>query len=393
MADRAPFSLDLGIQGTHELDSMSAADNFLSGNTDVIEKIDPKKKDPAPAKKKEEVPETVAVEEEEVTDPLAAFDEEAEEEEETTGKEKKEKVKDEEEKADEPEGDSEFEIMSKTLLDLGVFTQGEEGEEVPKTAEEFAERFRNEKQKGASQWLDSFLRRNGEDRMDLFEAIFVNNVDPKDYLPAYNEVKNLETLDINQESNQEAVYREYYKRIGWTPDRIERRLQRDKDSGDLEDEAIDLHAKLLEQGKDDLLKKETAKKTEEAQKQQADATYRQGIHKSLTEALKAKELKGIPVTEKTAREAADFLTTPKYKLPNGELLTEFDKFILDSKKPENAEIRALIALLKGNNFDFSSIAKRAVSKESSALFTGLKKTAAKTRTTALPSTATAWSDL
>lgn len=402
--------LDLGITNTEELDPTSAADAFLSDTPlEKLEEIKKKKSKPAASttkvKKKvdeDEEEDEEEDDEEELDEDSAANaflgnpeDEEEEEEEDEEEEnplllkkkqaEKKEKPEEQEEggQSAETTETNEFEVMSNQLFQLGVFTQDEEDEEfVPaRTAEEFAERFQQEKQKGATQWLDAFLRKNGEDRMDLFEAIFINNMDPREYLPAYNQVMDLEEMNLEEEVNQEKVFREFYHRQGFSPEKIETKLQKAKDYGDLADDAQEMHQRLLEDDRKALEEKQAAKEREEQVRQQTEQVYKNSVTKILIESLKAKELKGLPITEKKAKEAADFLTTPKYRTPSGELLTEFDKFVLESKKPENVEMRAIIALLHLNNWDFSKIEKKAISKETNQLFSGLKKTTVKSKTT------------
>ena len=67
----------------------------------------------------------------------------------------------------------------------------------------------------------------------------------------------------------------------------------------------------------------------------------------------------------------DYLTTKKFKLPSGELLTEFDKEILELKKPTNhankVKLAMLMQLIKQDP-TLSTIRKRAVSQESSEVF-------------------------
>jgi hypothetical protein len=86
----------------------------------------------------------------------------------------------------------------------------------------------------------------------------------------------------------------------------------------------------------------------------------------------------VPITDGLVQKAYDFAYNKKWEL-NGTLLTDFDRFILDLKKPENHAVKAKLALLfapeydpnKPIKVDFSKIQKRAVSKESTTLFKDL----------------------
>jgi hypothetical protein len=366
--------LDLGSTEEFSMDSPSEIEDFLNGDTSKIEKIDPKKeeKKQTPVKKKEEEKQ----EDEEDVDILDALSEEDEDPEKP---EKKEEKKETEESSD--DDSNEFEVMSRQLYEMGIFVQGEDEDEpiLATSSEEFANLFQQNAQKAAFRNLDNFLRSRGDDRMDLFEAIFVNGVDPKEYLPAYNRVQDFENLDITVEENQEKVFREYYKRAGLSDSLVEKKLQKAKDYGDLEEEVQDLHPKLVDQDKEELERQKLQKQQEEQTKKQNDLVYRQSVQKTLVDAIKTKELSGIPVTEAKAREVADYLLTPKYRLPNGETISEFDKYFLESKKPENINDRVLFALLKLNKFDFSKIEKKAITKETNELFQGLKKRTVKSK--------------
>ena len=75
----------------------------------------------------------------------------------------------------------------------------------------------------------------------------------------------------------------------------------------------------------------------------------------MSDKLKEKEFDGIPLTDQIAREGFNFLTQEKYKLPTGETLTEFDKFILELKRPENHTLKVKLALLAMKKLDLSNI--------------------------------------
>lgn len=381
--------LDFGSTEEFSLDTPSEIEDFLNGDTSKIEKIDPKKEqkkeekkiDPktSPKKKEEDDEDEEQEEQIDVLDVIDAEDEEGEEE--------KPKAKPEKKKEDQADGEdtddesNEFEVMSRQLYDMGIFMQ-DEGDEEPVLAqspEEFASLFQQNAQKAALRNLDNFLRSRGDDRMDLFEAVFVNGVDPKEYLPVYNRVQDFENLDITAEENQEKVFREYYKRAGLSDGLVEKKLQKAKDYGDLEEEVQDLHPKLVDQDKEELERQKLEKKAEEQAKKQSEQTYQQGVQKILVEAIKNKELSGIPVNENLAREVANYMLKPQYRLPNGEVISELDKEFLESKKPENLKDRVAFALLKKIKFDFSKIEKKAITKETNELFQGLKKRTVKSK--------------
>jgi hypothetical protein len=392
---------NFGIQNTEEfsMEDNSALESFLNGEVPKLEKLDTTRKEdkkeekkpvkpPVKTSKAPEEEEEEETQEEESIDVLEALEAEDNAEEESSTKKEK----------SEPEGEEEdvnnYEVLSEQLYDLGIFTTDEEGERVVATSgEELASLFQQNAHKMAVRNLDNFLRQRGEDRMELFEAIFVNGVDPSEYLPVYNQVQNFEQLDMSIEGNQEKVFREYYRRLNWDSNKIETKLQKAKDYGDLPDDSEEILSKILEQDKESLKQQEEKAKLQDLQKKQAEQQYQASVQAVVVEAMKAKELDGFPVTEGTAKAVYNFLVQPKYKLPNGEVITEYDKWHLESKRPENIKQRALIALLQLNKFDFSKIEKKAISKESNELFSRLKKSSVKSKTQKPAQTDNFWNNL
>jgi hypothetical protein len=381
-------AFDFGIVDTSTMGNVKAVDAFLSNTAlpeddEELEEVDEEEEaaKKAAAKKAKTAPTPKAVKKEETlakTVEEALFEEEEEKEEDEKEEKDEDKEGDDKDNSTTKEG-NDFEILSKDLIGLGVFTQ-EEDEALPKTGQELLAKFNAEKQKGATQWLDGFLGRFGDDRKELFEAIFVNGVDPQEYLPVYAEVQNLEALDLSKEENQERVYREFYKRLKFTPENIDKKLQKAKDYGDLEEESKSYHAQIVAKDKEILTEQEESKAAKIQADTKADGEYKTSIQKVLQDKLKTKEFNGIPLTPELANKAFDLLYTKKYKTADGQLLTEFDKFILETKRPENLEKRIQLALLKLTDFDFSKIAKRAVSKETNELFNQFAQQKAKKST-------------
>lgn len=385
-------SLDFGIEANGVAGDLKTAEAFLSGDTsaltadaDELEEITEEeegqegkteektttKKTQKKAPEKEKPP----------VDPLGEeFEDDDDEEKEDEGKEdegepkKTKKVKEEEEVKegeDEVNEDLDYKSLAKDLFKIGVFTpvEGEDTDDVKiANGDDLKTRFEKEGQIKATQWLDGFLSRFGDDRRELFDAIFLNALDPKEYMPIYNQYQSFKEADITEEPVQEAVYREYNRRLGWDADKIEKRLQRLKDAGDLEDEAKDMHDQILKQDEERVEAMKEQKTLELATQERIDREYKASIAKILDEKARTKDFDGLPINDKTKNQAFDFLYTKKYKTPDGQTLTEFDKFILDTKRPENHALRVKIALLKLMDFDFSKIEKRGVTKESSSIF-------------------------
>lgn len=373
-------SFDLGIENSEVFGDLKQAEAFLSETAtpdiapEKLEKIEEEVETKTPGKKTpEKTPEKEEDKGKSGTEIIDEFfggkkEEKADEEEEIV----EEKDKEEKDKEEEIVDGNQFETFSEELYKLNVLTTDEDEEPVfAKTGEDLLALLNKEKQKGGIQWIENFLEQHGEDRRELFDAIFIKGVDPKEYLPAYNEAQALENLDLTQEKNQEKVVREFYKRAKVSEEKIDAKIQRLKDIAELQSEAEDFHPQLLEQDKQKA--QDIALAADELNKNKAaiEQIYKDSLIKLIQEKGKAKDIDGLPISPKTTQAAYDFLVTKKWKLADGSLLTDFDKFILETKKPENIEKRLKIALLEEVGWDFSKIQTKAISNKSGQLFNSL----------------------
>lgn len=271
------------------------------------------------------------------------------------------------------EEDETFVTLGKDLMRLGVFTKNSEEESEEnidiKTPEQFLERFNLEKKKGAIGILDTFLGQFGEEYRKMFDAVFVNGVKPQDYLQSFSKIESMKTLDLADEGNQEKVMRTYYKELKWDDARIDSKIQKLKDYGDLEDEAQSYHEVLLNKEQEQAAQIEQKKIEEATKEKERDATTAKSYQRILAEKLKNQEIDGVPLTQKDAQDVLAYLTNKPYKLASGEKLTEFDKDILELNRPENHELKIKLGLLLRKKLDLTSVKKTTISKKSDALFT------------------------
>jgi hypothetical protein len=394
MADSQNFSQEMGafsIENTMEMGGVGdtelikglfGAETSTASPDDVTEI-----KEEAPAK--EAVPKKdAAPKEEEKSDSIQEFlmkgDPEDEEEEHSP----KSKAAPKEEQAAPPAEDEEpeeqgtqFSALAKDLMKLGVFTSDEEEEEIPiNTAEEFLERFQVEKKKGAIDIVNQFIGQFGQDYQDAFDAIFVKGVDPKDYFGTYNNIQSFSEMDLSQESNQVAVLKQALTDQGFETEDIDTEIERLRNYGDLETVATKHHKVLVKKEAQKLQQMEEQRELQLKQQAAVKQQYVNNVSTVLQEKLKAKEFDGIPINPKLAGELQDFLLTDKYKLPSGELLTEFDRTILDLKRPENHEMKVKVALLLKvleKDPTLSTIQKTGITKKSNELFGEVARQASK----------------
>ena len=326
-----------------DLDGQSLISNFLGDNTEE----DEEETDDAPAKPSK---------------PTETKKEDASEE----------SIVDSDEEGEDDDNTTQFSALAKDLLKLGVFSQDEDEEELNiTTAEEFLERFEAEKKKGAIETVNNFIGQFGEDYQKAFEAIYVKGVDPKEYFGAYNNIVSFSELDLSEEDNQVKVLKQALSDQGFDSEDIETEIERLRNYGDLETVATKHHKVLVKKEAQKLQQLEEKAAYELQQKAAARNQYIQNVQSVLQDKLKAKEFDGIPINPKLANELQDFLLVDKYKTASGETLTDFDRAILELKRPENHEMKVKVGLLLKileKDPTLSTIQKTGISKKSNELF-------------------------
>ena len=392
--DNVSFSIEdtmeMGV-GNQELIKDLFAPETAAGNPDEItpivkeveKKVEEPKKKPAKAV---EIPsdgdEEKKSEQNVISDFLGGDEEDEEEEEVQTAAPVKQK------ETQEAQEDTQFAALSRDLTKLGVFTVDEGEEDTPvRTAEDFLERFNNEKKKGAIEIVNNFIGQFGEDYQQAFDAIFVKGVNPKDYFGTYNTIVNFAELDMTKEENQVAVIQRALSNQGYEQEDITTEVERLKNYGDLEAVATKHHKVLV--------KKEAAKLQEMEQQAQVDLKrkqayknqYIQNVQTVLQEKLKTKEFDGIPINPKLAGELQEFLLVDKYQTPSGETLTDFDRVILELKRPENHAMKVKVALLLKvleKDPTLSTIQRAGVTKQSNQLFGEVARQVSKKQIAGVP---------
>jgi len=272
---------------------------------------------------------------------------------------------------DTPQG-TQFTALANDLYKLGVFTNDDDDNPEPvTTAEEFLERFENEKKKGASEIVQNFIGQFGEDYQEAFDAIFVKGVNPKDYFTTYNNVVGFAEMDLSQESNQISIMKQALSDQGFDAEDIDSEIERLQNYGDLESVATKNHKVLVKKEAAKLQQLEQKSEAELQQKAQIRNQYIKNVQDILNEKVKSKEFDGIPVNPKLATELQDFLLVDKWKTPTGETLTDFDRAILDMKRPENHAMKVKLGLLMKmleKDPTLSTIQRTGVSKKTDQLF-------------------------
>jgi hypothetical protein len=365
-----------GIQDTQILANRDL-NSFLLNDPDDIKDLKDEKtnEDPKPQPKKEEFQEpkkNPPKKEEEKPDGKEALDNFLFDDESKSKDKTKTEIQDPKE-APESADDEIYTTLSRDFLRLGVFNKisEEETEETIdiKTPEQFLERFNLEKKRGAINILDNFLSQFGDDRRKMFDAIFVNGVEPKDYLQSFSKIETIGNLDLSSEDSQERIVRAYYKGLKWDETKIETRIQKLKDYGDLEDEAKTYQEVLLNKEKEVAAELEQKKIKEAQDTKDKEIATKKSYQRILNEKLKSNDFDGIPLTQREIEDTISYMSDKRYKLESGELLSEYEKDLLELSRPENHELKVKLGLLLRKKLDLSSIKKTTISKKSDALFT------------------------
>ena len=386
-------TMEMGMGSTELLNDLFAPETSTS-SPDDIQEIKDEPPAPAPAKKNTKAPAATEAEPEtkpedgvkSIQDFLLGGDDE-EEEEAPAPKAKKQEAAPvaEEASSDNDESEeqeiSQFAALSKDLLKLGVFSADDDDEEFNiSTPEEFLERFNMEKKKGAIEVVNNFIGQFGEDYQQAFEAIFVKGVDPRDYFGTYNQIQSFAEMDLSQENNQVSVLKQALSDQGFDPEDIDTEVERLKNYGDLETVATKHHKVLVKKEAAKLAQMEQQREAQLQQQAAVKQQYYSNVQTVLQEKLKTKEFDGIPINPKLAGELQDFLLVDKYKTPSGETLTDFDRTILELKRPENHEMKVKVGLLLKileKDPTLSTIQKTGITKRSNELFGEVARQASK----------------
>jgi hypothetical protein len=369
-------TMEMGVGNTQLLDDLFSPETSTE-DPDKLEKIVKTAEEPQAPKKPEvskgkEVVQKLDGEESTPQDVLKNFlgddeDEEAEEDDVVTPPAKAAAEEEEDDVAESP-----FVSLSKDLFKLGVFTQDDDEEDaVIETPEQFLEKFNSEKKKGAIEIVDNFIGQFGEDYQKAFDAIFVKGVSPKDYFGVYNNVVNFAELDLSNEDNQVRVIKQALTDQGFDDEDVTTEVERLRNYGDLETVASKHHKVLVKKEAVKLQQMEQQAEQQLQQKAMVRNQYIQNVQSVLQDKLKTKEFDGIPLNPKLASELQDFLLVDKYKTPSGETLTDFDKTILELKRPENHAMKVKLGLLLKileKDPTLSTIQRTGVTKKSTQLF-------------------------
>ena len=196
-------------------------------------------------------------------------------------------------------------------------------------------------------------------------------------------------MDLSKEANQKQVMEQALTDQGFEAEDISKEIERLQNYGDLEAVSTRHHKVLVKKEAAKLQQLETQSQQEQQQKQAIKQQYVTNVQTILSEKVKEKEFDGIPVNSNLANELQDFLLVDKWKTPSGETLTDFDRSILDLKRPENHELKVKVGLLLKmleKDPSLSTIQRAGVTKKSNQLFGEVARQVTKAKTVAAKKT-------
>jgi hypothetical protein len=178
-------------------------------------------------------------------------------------------------------------------------------------------------------------------------------------------------MDLSKENNQISVMKQALADQGFEPEDISKEIERLQNYGDLEAVSTRHHKVLVKNEAKKLQQLDKEAEQVQQQKVAIKNQYINNVQTILTDKLKEKEFDGIPINPNLANELQDFLLVDKWKTPAGENLTDFDRAILDLKRPENHEMKVKVGLLMKileKDPTLSTIQRTGVTKKSNQLF-------------------------
>ena len=277
---------------------------------------------------------------------------------------------------DEPSNENEFAIFAKGLTQAGMLDV-ENPDEIEWTEESFLAAMEETiNNKAWTQLEELALETYGEAGVKLVEDIFINKVPVSEYLQMFNNEQVVENVDLDNEDNQERVFRAYLAKTGLDDDEIQDQLNYARDNDRLAAYAEKYHGKLLEKMQQEraALSAQSEARIQDMRRREEE---RENLYAStLKEAIKTGEIEGYPINDKAANDLFSFVLDKPHQLPNGQRITDFEYKLAQMRQNDPKKFLAVARLVQ-NDLDLTPVKKRAVSEETNSLFKGLQ-TKAKT---------------
>ena len=144
-----------------------------------------------------------------------------------------------------------------------------------------------------------------DERVEQLDQYVKNGGKFEDFYQEQQKGLSYDSINLEDESNQKAAVRDYYKLQGMTDDQISRKIERYEDADMLEDEATDAVEYLKNY---QAARIEEAKAQQEAQRQ-ADAQKAETFVNNLNQSIGSLDnIRGIPVPKEDRKQLLNYLT-------------------------------------------------------------------------------------
>lgn len=237
-----------------------------------------------------------------------------------------------------------FKTVAEGLIKLGKF----DGIEPPEKWDQdsFLDFFDKSREAGIETGIDERISDKwGDEGKKIFEEIFVKGVDPREYFEKYNEILDLDSIDLEKESNQKMVVSKYLEALGQDEEEILDQIEVLEEKGKLAERAEKYKEKLVEDNKRELSRIAAEKEAAIIENKKAQQARMSAIKDVVNKAITAKEINGIPLSVTDSKDLLPFATDLNWKLANGTLITDADKALLEIKRDPIKWV-ALCKLLK-----------------------------------------------
>lgn len=248
----------------------------------------------------------------------------------------KEENKTEDIEVDEEEND---ESSNETTIVTGFFDSLSEKlgwedvseEEKPKTVEDLIDYFNDVIEENSTPQYAS-------EEIEQLDKFVKNGGNLRDYFTIDAEV-DLENIDMEEESNQKLVLKEFLREKGFNNTQIEKKLNKYEDAGILEDESQDAIEALKEIREN---KKQQLLKQQEKSAQQAAERQREYFDAVVNEIKGLDNIRGVKIPEKDKRVLLEYIFKP-----TSDGMTKFQK---DWSKSVKNLIESAYFTMKGDTF-------------------------------------------
>ena len=266
----------------------------------------------------------------------------------------------EENEEEENEGNTEFSIytdLAKDLKERGFLKNIELEEAKDLTADDFYDLQSRDYEEEVNKRLEHWATQELDEDAKAFIQFKRAGGKTEDFFRVYND-SSIEEGDIEEEDFQDQIIRRQLKQDGWDDEEIDERLEILTEKGKKAALAEKYYGRMVEQQQQQ--REELQKRLE--QQREVERLQAQKLQEELRENIKnTSEIKGIKFSDKDKEELFDMMVRPKYQTEDGEVLTGFQAKLREALSDKEKSL-LLVKLLK-DDFDFSSIEKKATTKK------------------------------